>query len=172
MPDASALGWRGGCVIAMTAEDDRFAHARRGGMRVASEASLPLILYDIDAASLLNEPLPSGWSAEGTRQQYGERLTVEDLDRLGRGPIARQVEEAEASGIEAYGWLPTGHGPDPLAEYAYEQQARVLVMPIEREEVDPLTVMLVGTRHPIDRSEDEVPARILVAHPDGRLERR
>lgn len=141
-------------------------------MRVAREESLPLILYDIDAASLLNEPLPSGWSADTAGEQYGDRLSAEQLHRLGRAPIARQVEEAQDQDIEAYGWLPTSHGPDPLAEYAFEQKARVIVIPAEREEVDPLTAMLVGTLHPIDRLEDEVPSRILVAHRDGALERR
>jgi hypothetical protein len=166
------MSWRGGCVIAMTAEDDRFAHARRAGVKVAREESLPLILYDIDAASLFNEPISSAWSAEGAGEQFGDRLSADQLHRLGRGAIARQVEEAEADGVEAYGWLPTSHGPDPLTEYAFEQKARIVVLPAEREEVDPLTAMLVGTLHPIDRLEDEVAARILVAHPDGSVERR
>ena len=166
------MSWRGGCVISLTAEDDRYEHARRAGMRVAREESLPLILYDVDAASLLNEPLPSGWSANGSGEQFGDRLTAEQLHRLGRGPLARQLEEAESEGIEAYGWLPTSHGPDPLAEYAFAQKARAIVVPVEREEVGPLSAMLVGTLHPIDRLEDEVAARILVAHPDGVLERR
>ncbi|CAN5853928.1 hypothetical protein BH24CHL6_BH24CHL6_14840 [soil metagenome] len=164
--------WRGGCVIAMTTEDDRFAHARRAGLNAAREASLPLILYDIDAASLLNEPMPGGWSAEGAGDQFGDRLTAHQLHRLGRSAIARQVEEAEADGVEAYGWLPTSHGPDPLTEYAFRQKARVVVVPAKREEVDPLPAMLVGTLHPIDRLEDEVAARILVAHADGSVERR
>ncbi|MDQ3938808.1 MAG: hypothetical protein M3253_09045 [Chloroflexota bacterium] len=159
-------------MIALTGEDDRYAYARHAGMRIAREEALPLILYDVDAASLLNEPLPSGWSADGAPDQYGDRLTADELDRLGRGPIARQVEEAEAAGVEAYGWLPTSHGPDPLADYARRQGARVLIMPADREEVDPLTAILVGTLHPIDRLEEEAPARILVAHPDGTLERR
>ena len=166
------MGWRGGCLIALTAEDDRYAYARRAALRVALEESLPLILYDVGAASLLTEPLPSAWSAEGSGEQFGDRLTAEQLHRLGRSPLARQVEEAESDGVEAYGWLPTSHGPDPLAEYAFEQKARAIVVPAEREEVDPLSAMLVGTLHPIDRLEDEVAARILVAHPDGALERR
>lgn len=159
-------------MIAMTTEDDRFAHARRAGVKAAREESLPLILYDIDAASLLNEPMPGDWSAEGAGDQFGDRLTAQQLHRLGRGAIARQVEEAEADGVEAYGWLPTSHGPDPLTEYAFRQKARVVVVPAEREEVDPLTAMLVGTLHPIDRLEDEVAARILVAHADGSVQRR
>lgn len=161
-----------GSVIAVTAEDDRYAHSRRAGMRLAREARLPLILYDIDAASLLDEPLPSGWSAEGEAEQYGDRLSADELRRLGRTPIAEQVEEAQAEGTDAYGWLPTSHGPDPLAEYAWRQQARYVVMPAEREEVDPLTAILVGTLHPIDHLEEEVPARIIVAHADGSVERR
>lgn len=159
-----------GCVVAMTAEDDRFAHARRAGAELAGAEGLPLILYDIDAASLLNEPLPSGWSAEGTGEQFGDRLSPDDLRRLGRASIAEQVEEAGRAGLEAYGWLPTSHGPDPLAEYAAAQGARAIVMPAEREEVDPLAALLVGTRRPIDHLAQEAPLRVLVAHRDGRLE--
>lgn len=169
---SGTMSWRGGCVIALTAEDDRFAHARRAGVQLARHESLPLILYDVDATLLLNEPLPSEWSAEGAGEQFGDRLSADQLERLGRAPVARQVEEAQDEGVEAYGWLPTSHGPDPLAEYAFEQKARFVVVPVGSAEVDPLTAMLVGTLHPIDRLEDEVPARIIVAHPDGALERR
>lgn len=160
------------CVIAMTAEDDRYAHARHAGLRLAQAEGLSLILYDIDAASLLNEPMPSGWSADGAGEQFGDRLTADDLRRLGRAAIARQVDEARETGVDAYGWLPTSHGPDALAEYATEQGARVIVMPAERDEVDPLTALLVGTRRPIDHLAEEAPARLVVAHPDGDIEER
>jgi hypothetical protein len=171
-PGHTAPPGRSACVIAMTAEDDRYEHVRQAGVRVAQAEGLPLILYDIDAASLLNEPMPSGWSAEGAGDQFGDRLTSDDLRRLGRAAIARQVDEARQEGVDAYGWLPTSHGPDPLAEYAAEQRARVIVMPAEREQVDPLTALLVGTRRPINHLAEEAPARVVVAHPDGSVDER
>jgi hypothetical protein len=161
-----------GSVIAMTAEDDRHEHVRQAGVRLAQAEGLPLILYDIDAASLFNEPMPSSWSADGAGEQFGDRLTGDELRRLGRAAIAQQVDEARQEGVDAYGWLPTSHGPEALAEYAAQQSARVIVMPAEREEVDPLTALLVGTRRPIDHLAEEAPARVVVAHPDGSVDER
>jgi hypothetical protein len=172
MHDAGNRTSRSSCVIAMTAEDDRYSHARKAGVRLALGEGRPLILYDIDAASLLNEPMPSAWSADGAPEQFGDRLTADQLRRLGRRPIAEQVEAATRDGVEAYGWLPTSHGPDPLAEYAAQQDAQTIVMPVEREEVDPLTALLVGTQRPINHLTEEAPARVVVAYPDGAVEER
>ncbi len=170
--EAGSRARRAGCVVGVTGEDDRFAYARRAAMRLARGEELPLILYDLDSASLLNEPLPSGWSAEGAGAQFGDRLTADDLRRLGRAPLAEQVDEARDAGIEAYGWLPTSHGPDPLAEYAAQQGARHIVMSAEHEQVDPLSALLEGTQRPINHLAEEAPARVVVVHPDGTIDRR
>lgn len=159
-------------IIAVTAEDDRYRHARLAGVRLARAERLSLVLYDIDAASLFNEPLPSGWSAEGSAEQYGSRLTSDQLERLGRRPIAQQVSEAEADGVEAYGWLPTSHGPDALADYAREQGARTVVVPAEQEDCDAFCAVLSGTFEPVEKLAEATPTEVLVVSADGSEERR
>jgi hypothetical protein len=156
-----------GPVIAVTAEDDRFSHARRAGARLAGRSGSPLILYNVDAASLFNEPMPSNWSAEGAGEQFGPRLTAEQLERLGRGPIARQVEQAGSQGIEAYGWLPTSHGPGPLAEYAREQSALAVIVPAEHEDCDAFCAVLAGTFKPVEKLAETAPTRVVVVSSDG-----
>jgi hypothetical protein len=159
-------------IIAVTAEDDRFGHARAAGLRLAQRDGLPLVLYNIDSASLFNEPMPSAWSAEGSGEQYGSRLTAEQLERLGRRPIAQQVAEARAAGVEAYGWLPSGHGPDPLAEYAQQQRARTVVVPAEQEDCDAFCAVLSGTFEPVEKLAESTPTEVIVVAADGSERRR
>jgi hypothetical protein len=163
---------RSGPIIAVTAEDDRYQHAREAGTRLARRRGVPLILYNLDAASLFNEPMPSNWSAEGAGEQLGSRLTADQLARLGRAPIARQVEQAGRSGVEAYGWLPTSHGPDPLAEYAVEQAAQAVIVPAEQEDCDIFCAVLAGTFEPVEKLAEETPVEVFVVSADGTIEPR
>jgi hypothetical protein len=158
---------RSGPIIAVTAEDDRFRHAREAGARLARRRQAPLILYDVDSASLFNEPMPSGWSAEGAGEQLGSRLTGPQLERLGRRPIAQQLEEAARSGVETFGWLPTSHGPDPLAEYALEQSAQAVVVPAEQEDCDAFCAVLAGTFKPVEKLAETTPIEVVVVGEDG-----
>jgi hypothetical protein len=116
-------------VIAVTGEDDRYEPVRRAGIERARTEQAILILYDIDADSgPLESPLPTGWSADGTDDQVGDRLGPEELRAAGREAIARQVTEARSGGLDAWGWLPTDKGKDALLEYAGRQTgARILV---------------------------------------------
>jgi hypothetical protein len=80
-------------VIAVTGEDDRFEPIRRAAIDRALEDHATLILYDLDApASPLESPVPTGWSAEGTEEDVGDRLGPEELEAAGREAIARQVK--------------------------------------------------------------------------------
>src|SRR4029079_5560081 len=67
------------CIIAYTADDDRYKHVRDAGIEAAANAEARLILYDIDAAQLLAAPLPTAWSGEGARDEFPNRLLPDDL---------------------------------------------------------------------------------------------
>jgi hypothetical protein len=114
-------------VIAVTGEDDRFEPIRRAAIERALAEHASLILYDIDAVeSPLESPVPTGWSAEGTEEDVGDRLGPEELEAAGRSAIARQVEAARAKGLDAWGWLPSDKSRNALVEYASrEPSARV-----------------------------------------------
>ena len=116
-------------VIAVTGEDDRFEPVRRAAIDRASAEHATLILYDVDAeTSPLESPVPTGWSADGTDEEVGDRLGPEELEAAGRQAIAGQVKEARGRGLDAWGWLPSDAGKDALMEYAARQpSARVLV---------------------------------------------
>ena len=49
-------------VVAVTADDDRYAQTRAAAMQIAAEDGAKLLLYDWDAATVLGDPLPSWWS--------------------------------------------------------------------------------------------------------------
>jgi hypothetical protein len=117
-------------VIAVTGEDDRFSPVREAAMRRAKRERATLILYDMDAVeSPLESPLPTGWSAEGTEEEVGDRLGPQELEAAGREAIARQVVTARQRGLDAWGWLPSDKGRDALLEYAGRQPAAHIVVP-------------------------------------------
>lgn len=116
-------------VVAVTGDDDRFAHTRQHAIQLASDSGRILLLYDIDAPTFLGDPLPTWWSGEGSEGEFSRRLDQVNLRAAGRATIADQLAEAEALGVAAYGWLPSKHGASPLAEYAGEQGATTIVVP-------------------------------------------
>lgn len=122
------------CIIAYTAEDDRYRAVREAAMETARATAARLILYDIDAAQMFASPLPTEeWSGEGDRELWPDRLAPDDLERAGRHNIAEQVRAAQRSGIQAFAWLPQKKGADGLAEYADAQGADLIMMPEEME---------------------------------------
>ena len=117
-------------VIAVTGEDDRYEPIRRAGMARARSEHATLILYDLDAvASPLESPVPTGWSAEGTEEDVGDRLGPEELEAAGRESIARQVRAARSDGLDAWGWLPSDARRETLVEYAANQPAARIFAP-------------------------------------------
>ena len=124
-------------VIAVTGEDDRYAGVRRAAIDRARDDRATLILYDLDAAgSPLESPVPTGWSAEGTEEDVGDRLGPEELEAAGREVIARQVEEARRAGIDAWGWLPSDKGRDALVEYAASLPGARILAPAGDPDLD------------------------------------
>jgi hypothetical protein len=124
-----------GTIVAVVGEDGRYDHVRRRAIERARDGGAPLVLFDVDAGStLLESPRPTNWSADGEEQQYGDRLTVNELEALGRAPLADQVRDARARGVEAYGWVPEKNDADGLREYAESQGASLVLVP--DEEID------------------------------------
>lgn len=119
------------CIIAYTAEDDRFRAVRQAAIQTARESDARLILYDFDAASAFSSPLPSNWSGEGSEELFPDLLEPEHLEQAGRHRIAVQVLEARNKGVDAYGWLPDKKSAEELAEYADKQAADLIMLPAE-----------------------------------------
>ncbi len=151
-----------GAIVVVTAENDRFRGALHRATELAAKRGEPLILYDWDAPSLFSEPLPTWWSSEGADDDVPDRLDPDQLDAAGRAPIAAQVREARARGIEAFGWLPSDHGPDSLATYATGQGASMIVIPRDLAELGGLDAVINGTPRPAEALEREVSAALVV----------
>lgn len=152
--DPSSRGASAQVVIAYTTGDDRHATVRLSAVHHASEHGCAVILYDADAASTIAEPMPNQWGSEGEGHGLGDRLDPEDLEFLGQAPLATQVREARAGGVQAYGWLPKDHGPGALAKYAIDQSAHRLFVPDELESIDELSSTLAGTPDAVDALEE------------------
>ena len=153
---------RAGVMIAVTADDDRYQPARRKAMDLARVSGQALILYDWDAPTLFGDPLPTWWSGEGSEDLFSRRLDQTRLRAAGRATIADQVAEAEALGIQAFGWLPSDHGPSPLATYAREQGGSTIVISADLQDVSGLEALLNGTNQPVGTLDAETPARVVV----------
>ena len=122
------------CIIAYLGEGDRFWPVIERATSIAMRRHSRLIFYDTDAASRLGaNPLPTFWSADGLREQFGDRLGPAELERAGCEELRDRVQRARHDGIDAYGWLPSKRGAKDLAEYATAQGADLLVVPADLE---------------------------------------
>ena len=120
-----------GPVIAVVGDDERFEPVRQRGVELAAERGASLILFNVDAGkSLLESPKPTNWSADGEKEQFRrDRMTVNDLEALGRAPLAEQVRRSSDAGVETYGWLPDNADAGALRDYADRQNAAVVLVP-------------------------------------------
>jgi nucleotide-binding universal stress UspA family protein len=123
------------CIIAYLGEADRYRPVRKAALEAARSAHARLILYDADAASRFGEPLPTWWSGEGADQMFSKRLAPHELEAAGRHRVAQYVRDARLHGLDAYGWLPHSRGAEELARYADSQEADMLVLPSDLENV-------------------------------------
>jgi hypothetical protein len=119
-------------VVAFVGEDEDLV--TEAAVELARGSRARLILYDRDAASAFADPMPNQWASAGERDQYGDRLTDDDLVKLGREPLARKVADARRRGVDAWGWLPERHGTDTMVDYARAQGADVVLLPKELDE--------------------------------------
>jgi nucleotide-binding universal stress UspA family protein len=118
-----------GSVIAYIGDGDRYWPLIERAFDVAERRGSPLILYNADAASMFSNPLPTWWSADGEKEQFGERLDPEQLEKAGYEDLSQRVVSARSRGIDAFGWLPSKRDAHALAEYADNQGADLLVVP-------------------------------------------
>jgi hypothetical protein len=134
----------GPSVIAYTTEGEGQREVRRTAQEHAREHGCVLLLYTADAGGILSDPLPNAIDAEGTDEQFGDRLGLADLEYLGRSDVAKQVVESRAAGARAAAWLPKDRGMSALAEYASEQDAHIVFLPSRLPVADELTGLLKG----------------------------
>jgi len=151
-----------GAVVAITSDDDRFRAARVEAVRIATGGGSRLILYDWDAATVLGDPLPSNWSAEGTDADTPSELDERALEAAGRAAIATQVRDARRAGVEASAWLPSEPGADAMVRYAREHGAGTIVVPDDLDERGKLETLATGTTDPAQAVAEESPVRVVV----------
>jgi hypothetical protein len=135
-------------VITVTTDDDRYRECRHMAMQLAVDSDARLILYDWDAATVLGDPLPSVWSAEGTEESLPSELDAGDLEAAGRGALATQLGEARERGIRATAWLPSEPGPEAFLEYASEHGATSIVLPRDLRAKGALERLTAGPSDP------------------------
>jgi hypothetical protein len=152
----------GGAVLAVTTDDDRFRATRVEAVRIAAGDGSRLILYDWDAPSVLGDPLPSSWSAEGTDTDVPSELDEQALEAAGRSSIARQVRDARRAGVQATAWLPSDPGPDAMVRWARDHGATTIVVPDDLDERGKLETVATGTSDPANAVADESPVRVVV----------
>jgi hypothetical protein len=120
-------------IVAVTGEGETFDAVRSRASAMASGGGATVILYDMDAANAFESPLPNQWAGEGEEQLVSDRLGPDDLEALGRAPLARQVRDMRQVGIDAWAWLPEKPGADELARYASDQGADLILVPRDLE---------------------------------------
>lgn len=124
--------FRPATIVAVTSDQPRHEVVRRRAAAVARDAGSTIILWARDAAvSPLESPLPTDWSGEGEKEQFGDRLGPNDLMAAGREPLARQVGELRKAGFDAWGWLPDTADADHLASYVADQGADLVLLSVE-----------------------------------------
>ena len=138
----------GPAVVAYTTEDDQYAEVRHAAEGHAKVDGCTLILYAADVGSILWDPMPNQLDSEGEADQFGDRLSPEDLDFLGRSAIAGQVREGLREGVMASAWLPKDKGIGALAEYASAQGAHIVFVPESLASIDELRALLAAEGAP------------------------
>jgi hypothetical protein len=121
-------------LVAYTGEGDDLDHVGGAAVRLAGAHGARVILYDRDAASAFSDPWPNRWASKEEGAQFGDPLSDEELVKLGREPLARQVTAARDQGVDAWAWLPEKHGTDDLVEYARHHGADLILLPDDLDE--------------------------------------
>lgn len=153
-------------IIAYVGEHGRFERVREAAMEAAQNAEARLILYDIDAAGLYGEPLPSAWSGEGAEEEFGTLLSPQELEAAGRHELAEKVQAARSQGLETYGWLPGSKGAKALKEYAKEAHADLIVVPSALEH--PSFFDRLRGETSLKRTRQQVKTPIVVVEDEGK----
>jgi nucleotide-binding universal stress UspA family protein len=156
-------------LVAYTGEGDDLDHVGRAAVRLAGTHGAQVILYDRDAASAFSDPLPNQWASKGEGAQFSDPLSDEELVKLGREPLARQVTAARDQGVDAWAWLPEKHGTDELVSYARRHGADAILLPEDLDEPG-LAERLKGetVSAAVDAAEEAANGiAVLLVRPDG-----
>ena len=162
---ARSCDWEAGgamrIVMAVTNMDDspEYAAVRTCASGLVAANVGEVVLFEISAASYLVSPYP-----EENRRQWIRTLGEPELRRLGRSPVAKQMEAIRARGPRAQAILPTAHGFRHLAEWAEREDADMILIPVslvnpglfDRLRGYSLKTLLEHTTRPV-----------LVVYPDG-----
>ena len=149
-------------VVVVTTDDDRYARTRQIAVELARHANARLVLYDWDAATILGDPLPTAWDADGPDHAQPTELDVDALEAAGRDAIAGQVAQAQERGVEAAAWLPSEPGADALGEFAAEHGATAVVLPEDLAAKGHLERLREGAMDPVAAVRSRSRARIVV----------
>src|SRR5664280_1231421 len=155
-------------VVAHTTEDDQHPEVRHAAEVHAREHGCMLILFAADVASSWSEPMPNQWASEGEGDRFGDRLSPEDLELLGRSAIAGQVREVVARGGRASAWLPKDKGIEALAEYASAQRAHIVFVPESLDSMDQLRPLLASAGSAGDTARPAIEIHV-VGPPDSAM---
>ena len=152
-------------VMAVTRMDDspQYAAVRSCAAGMAADNDGDVVLFEISAASYLVSPYP-----EENRRHWIRALREPELRRLGRSPVAKQLEAIRGRGADALAILPTAHGFKHLAEWAERENADLILIPaslvnpglFERLRGYSLKTLLEYTSRPV-----------MVVYPDGSTRR-
>jgi hypothetical protein len=159
-------------IVAWAGEGDELAHVERAALELAKANGARVILYDHETASTFSDPVPNEWASEGEERLFGDPLSGEQLVKLGVEAMARKVTAARADGIDAWGWLATGHGTDELVEYGRKHGADLLLLPAELSEPG-LADKLKGetaSKAVEEAEESDSGVAVLLVGTDGRAE--
>ena len=147
-----------GTIVAYTDEEGRHDYVRRAALEAARRDGARLILYPLEMFSPLSNPLPNEWSSERERSEFGDPLSVSDLELLGREWLAAQVLEATQSGVEAGAGLPEEAGVQAMVDYARNHDAAAVLLPREAlDKANPIDHLLgrdTGSAEDADRERD------------------
>jgi len=155
-------------VVAHTTEDDQHPEVRHAAEVHARKHGCMLILFAADVASSWSEPMPNQWASEGEGDRFGDRLSPEDLEFLGRSAIARQVRESRRAGVRASAWLPKDKGIEALAEYATVQRAHIVFVPESLDSIDELRPLLASAGSAADTTRPAIETHA-VGPPDSAM---
>jgi len=123
------------CFVVCTDETGRYDASVDKAIQRASGESARVILYNVTApGSAFSDPRPNEWAGEGQKEDFDQPLDPVKLEQLGRHEFALQVQRAREKGVDAWGWLPEKLGGDTLAAYAAQQQADLVLLPIDLDE--------------------------------------
>jgi hypothetical protein len=149
--------------------DDEWGASGRAAIRIASAIGARLILADVSTRSWLTSPyMAGGVAADVEGYSSGEgAIDRAELERLGRGYLVAQLDEAAAAGVEAEVWLAPKPGIRSLPMFLERfPDIDVLVGP-------PLDHPSIGQRLGGDTIEGvramTGDVTLLYAHTDGRI---